>query len=308
MKTGIKILLLSLVFFVHTAVVSAQKVYTVDDVPNVRLSGMSHSVSNPDNTLSSETVAEIDRKLSALQQQTSIEVAVVVIESIGNDAPEDFGIRLFRQWGIGKEKKDNGLLILLITADRIVRFEVGYGLEGVLTDAMSKRIQATRMLPYLKSGDWDNAMITAVDAVSELLTDPNSDLRNEPENIQSVDNFTSGIITAIGTMFGLVFFAFIWIGLSLNRRKNKCPRCGTQMKVINTKTSMLTQHTRMVTTTLRCPKCGYTTTRNTTNHLGGSSGGFGGFGGFGGGSRGGGFGGGSFGGGSAGGGGATTRF
>jgi len=308
-KTGIKIFILSFVLFIHTAVVSAQTVYTVEDVPNVRLSGMSNSVSNPDNTLSPETVAEINRKLSALQQQTSIEVAVVVIESIGNDAPEDFGIRLFRQWGIGKEKKNNGLLILLITADRIVRFEVGYGLEGVLTDAMSKRIQTTRMLPYLKSGDWDSAMITAVDAVSELLIDPNSDLHNEPENIQSADNFTSGIITAIGTMFGLIFVAFIWIGLSLNRRKNKCPRCGAQMKVVNTKTSMLTRNTRMVTTTLRCPKCGYTTTRNTTNHFGGNSGGFGGFGGFGGGSfGGGGFGGGSFGGGSAGGGGATTRF
>lgn len=307
-KTGTKIILLLLSFLLPGAA-TAQKVYKVEDVPNVRLTSMSNSVSNPDNTLSSETVAEINRKLSALQQQTSIEVAVVVIESIGNDAPEDFGIRLFRQWGIGKEKKNNGLLILLITADRIVRFEVGYGLEGVLTDAMSKRIQTTRMMPYLKSGDWDNAMITAVDAVSELLTDPDSDLRNESESLQSTDNFTSGVFIAIGTMFGLIFLAFIWIAFSLQRRKNKCPRCGSQMKVIGTKTTRPSRNLQVDTTTLRCPKCGYTTTRSTTNHLGGNSGGFGGFGGFGGGSfGGGGFGGGSFGGGSAGGGGATTRF
>ncbi|MDL2230687.1 TPM domain-containing protein [Alistipes sp. OttesenSCG-928-L06] len=273
---------------------SAQRVYTVDDVPNVRLSGMGNSVSNPDGTLSETTVAEINRKLADLQQQTSIEVAVVVIESIGDDTPEDFGIRLFRQWGIGKQQKNNGLLILLVTADRIIRFEVGYGLEGVLTDAMSKRIQTTRMMPYLQSGDWDNAIIVAVDAVSELLTDPDSDLRNEPERARSQEeSFPFGMLLGLGMML-----VFLLLSVWGQRRKNRCPRCGTQMKIVDTKTYRVSPSLRRVATTLRCPKCGYTTTRNTTHNTGGGIGG--GMGGFGGG--------GSWGGGSAGGGGSTTRF
>ena len=130
---------------------AGQKVYKVNDVPNVRLVNAGSAVSNPDGTLSASAVDEVDRKLVALQRQISIEVAVVVISSIGDDTPEDFGISLFRKWGIGKAQKNNGLLILLVTGDRLVRFEVGYGLEGVITDAISKRIQTTRMMPYLRA-------------------------------------------------------------------------------------------------------------------------------------------------------------
>jgi uncharacterized protein len=155
-------------------------VATIDNVPNPALSG--GRVSNPDGVLQPATVATLNREILALQQQTSIEVAVVAVNSIGNMPPEDFGIGLLRKWGVGKKSKDNGMLILLVAGDRIVRFEVGYGLEGVMTDALSKRIQTVRMMPYLKTGNWDGAMLEAVRAVTEYFTDPNSDLRNEAEN------------------------------------------------------------------------------------------------------------------------------
>lgn len=282
-----------------------QKVYTPDQVPTA---SVGNYVSNPDGTLSAQTVARINSELLALQQQTSIEVAVVVVESIGDMSPEDFGIQLFRKWGIGKKDKDNGLLILLATGDRLIRFEVGYGLEGVLTDAISKRIQTTRMMPYLQSGDWDGAMLVAVDAVTELVTDPDSDLRNEPDNLsRGYDSPLGGMLFVLGAV--IVIMLVSWFAA---RRRNKCPRCGHQMKVVGSTTAQISRDTRLVTTTLRCPKCGYTTSRNTTQHTGGGGGFMGGFGGgmIGGMGRGGGFGGGfgGFGGGSAGGGGATSRF
>lgn len=282
---------------------AAQKVYTVDDVPNVRLADRGSAVSNPDGTLSAEVVDEVNRKLVALQRETSIELAVVVVGSIGQAAPEDFGLTLFRKWGIGKEQKNNGLLILLVTGDRIVRFEVGYGLEGVLTDAMSKRIQTTRMMPYLQKDDWGGAVVAAVDAVTELLTDPDSDLKNEPE--PQVDEYGSPIGGMLFLFGGLVVIVFI--AMLAQRRANRCPKCGAQMKVVGSQTTRLTSTSSRTTTTLRCPKCGHTVTRSTTNHSGGGIGGgmIGGMmGGFGGGRGGGG----SWGGGSAGGGGSTTRF
>lgn len=279
----------------------AQQVYTIDDVPNVQLADRNSTVSNPDGTLTDATVAELNGKLTELRQQTSIEAAVVVIESIGDALPEEFSVALFRKWGLGKKDKDNGVLILLMTGDRIVRFEVGYGLEGVLTDAMSKRIQTTRMMPYLRKNDWDGAVTAAVDAVVELLTDPDSDLQNEPEDAYTRDDAPPlWFLLFFFGGFALLAFAVIFISW----RANKCPQCGTQMKVVSTNTTRLTTTSRRRTTRLKCPKCGYTTSRSSITHTGGGAIGGGG-GGFGGGFSGGGSG---FGGGSSGGGGATTRF
>ncbi len=156
----------------------AQAVYTINSVPNPTGNGY---VSNPDGTLSTATVDEINSQLQSLRQATSVEVAVVVINSIGDASPEEFGIGLLRKWGVGKRGQNNGMLILIVTGDRIVRFEVGYGLEGVMTDALSKRIQTTRMMPHLQRNDWDGAALEAVKAVNEYFTDPDSDLRKATE-------------------------------------------------------------------------------------------------------------------------------
>lgn len=179
--TMMKIRHIILCLFAAVCTLGAQNVATIANTPDPSRTG--GRVSNPDGILTSQAVAELNREILALQRQTSIEVAVAVVESIGNVPPEDFGIGLLRKWGVGKKAKDNGMLILLVTGDRIVRFEVGYGLEGVMTDALSKRIQTMRMMPYLKSGDWNGAMLEAVRAVTEYFTDPDSDLRNEEDNL-----------------------------------------------------------------------------------------------------------------------------
>lgn len=187
----------------------AQKTYTVSQVPNPRTASAVGYVSNPDGTLSAATVSEIDRRLQALQRATSIEVAVAVIGSTGDVPIEEFGLELLRKWGVGKSDKNNGLLILLATDDRAVRFEVGYGLEGVVTDAMSKRIQTTRMMPFLRSRDWDGAMLAAVDAVTELVTDPNSDLRNEADAMGG----NGGGSPKGGVVFAVIALLFILLSL-----------------------------------------------------------------------------------------------
>lgn len=283
---------------------AAQRVHTIDDIPNPRTTAGGW-VSNPDGVLSPSTVANINTQLTQLQATTSVEVAVVVVESIGDAAPEDFGIALFRNWGIGRKDKDNGLLILLVTADRIVRFDVGYGLEGYITDALSKRIQTQRMMPYLRSGDWNGAALAAVEGVREILLDPASDLHSGVADEPETNPYTPLLI-----VFGAMIL-MILVGKIASRKALKCPQCGAQMKIVDTKSVRLSPTVTEITTTMKCPKCGYTTTKKRRNNIGSAVAGgmiggmMGGRGGFGGG-RGGGFGG--FGGGSAGGGGATTRF
>lgn len=291
--------------------VSAQnKVYTIDNVPEVRLTDRTQYVSDPENILSREAKSTINNLLYKLEEETTIETAVIVVPSIGVEDCFDFSHQLFNKWGVGKKEKDNGLVILLVTDQRCIQFYTGYGLEGDLPDAIAKRIQTQDMLPYLKEGDWDNGMIAGVNSVYHRLIKLGL-TGNE-------NNSTGG---ESDSFWGLIFIIFVPIllftilAVYMERKRNRCPRCGKNMwqrtdsKLISNKNGV-----RLEEITYVCRNCGYIRKVQKKsydqNYRGGGGlgpiigGGFGGGRGFGGG----GFGGGSFGGGSGGGGGAGTRF
>src|SRR6185436_2536337 len=93
------------------------------------------------------------------------EMAVVVINSLDGLSVEEFAVKLFELWGIGKKNRDNGLLLLWSTGDRRVRVEVGYGLEGTLPDGKVGGILDTYVMPKFKAGDFDQGLIDGVDAL-----------------------------------------------------------------------------------------------------------------------------------------------
>lgn len=299
-KFAIYIAALAAIFFAGT--LSAQEVYTVDRIPDVHRYDARRYVSDPENQLSPATVSELDRIAASIEAQTGVETAIVVVPSIGNDTPEDFAVRLFEKWGVGKKGRDEGVLILLVTQDRYIRFEVGYGLEGVLTDALSKRIQTQRMNSLLTRGDWDGGLIAGLTAIEELLTDPTSELRASETELESVP--WVGFTLIVGFFIFMYFF-----NRGATRRARKCPRCGHQMEVVDRTSRTVAPGVKEITTYMRCPHCGYTKNTKTRQDIGGAvvggtiAGSLGGLG------RGGagGFGGG-WGGGRSGGGGATSRF
>ena len=127
--------------------------YKVTDVPNPRNESSSNWVSNPNQILDESYVWEINNMLSQLEDSLSIEVAIVALSSIGEDIPAEFAHKLFEHWGIGKKADDNGLLILLVLDQRKVTFATGYGLEGVLPDALCFRIQQNEMVPWFRKND-----------------------------------------------------------------------------------------------------------------------------------------------------------
>ncbi|MDZ4715606.1 MAG: TPM domain-containing protein [Cytophagales bacterium] len=145
--------------------------YTVESVPNVKVQSNKY-VSNPDGILRQETVDELDRKLKELEVQTTAQVAVVVLQSIGDEEIFTFAQNLFTHWGIGAGQKDNGLLVLLVMDLRTVRFHTGQGLEGILPDVICKRIEMEQMVPKFKEGKNDEAMLAGLDGVIRVLTDP----------------------------------------------------------------------------------------------------------------------------------------
>ena len=153
--------------------------YTVKTVPNTKLENNSY-VSNPDKILSEGAVAEINSILENVEAQTSAQVAVVAIQSIGDEDIFNFAQELFNEWGIGQAKEDNGLLILLVTDKRTIRLHTGYGLEGDLPDIICKHIEVQKMVPHFKEGNYDLGIVEGVREVGSILTNTqySSDLRD----------------------------------------------------------------------------------------------------------------------------------
>ncbi len=156
-------------FIIFTVTALAQT--TIDAIPNQKLINGSY-VSNPDGILSTSTVAQIDTILRSLEAKATAQVAVVVVESIGEADIFEFAQKLFKTWGIGQKQNDNGLLVLFVNDQRTVRFHTGDGLEGVLPDVICKRIQRDFMVPAFKNKDYNAGMLTGIQQVAKILGDP----------------------------------------------------------------------------------------------------------------------------------------
>lgn len=154
--------------------------YTLDNIPNPKVRDSRTYVSNPDGIISESTVSELNVLLDSLQNSTRTEVAVVIVESIGNEYIEPFATALFKKWGIGKAKEDNGLLVLFVADQRKIRLEVGYGLEGVLPDAMCGRIRDESMIPYFKQGDYDTGFLKGIQQIVSVVKHENFVEKKEP--------------------------------------------------------------------------------------------------------------------------------
>lgn len=117
--------------------------------------------------------AAVTAKLAQLETDTGDQLVVVTLASLQDYEIEDYGYRLGRAWGIGNAENDSGVLLIVAPNERKVRLEVGYGLEPVLTDALSNQIIQNDILPPFRDGDYSRGIETGVDAViAQLRLDP----------------------------------------------------------------------------------------------------------------------------------------
>ena len=251
----------------------------------------------------------MDSILYALEQKTGIQTLVVAVTGIEGGDCFDFAHRLGQETGVGQKERDNGLVILLSTDERCVQFATGYGLEGILPDAICKRIQNRYMLPYFKDNNWNAGMVAGIRAVNGYLDGSMENIGND----KSENDPLEFII-----IFFVIFGGFIGIGLYANWRKTRCPHCKRhKLQRLSSKVIDRSNGTKTEEVVYKCRNCGHILRRKERSRdenykgprgggpfIGGMGGGF--FGGHGG--SGGGFSGGSFGGGSFGGGGAGSRF
>jgi uncharacterized protein len=161
------------------------------------------------NLLDDDFRSQLEERLRVLEKETGAQVVVLTIPSLEGDPIEDFSMRVVETWKLGRADTDDGVLILIARDERRMRIEVGYGLEGVLTDAQSGRIIDRLMAPRFREGDFDGGVGAAVEAVS-------SAIRGEPVQLPEKPARSSGINPA-GFIFFLIF-GLPFIGGALSAR------------------------------------------------------------------------------------------
>lgn len=159
--------------------------------------------------ISPGTEDAIAAELKALEQQESTQIAVLTVPSLKGDSIESFSIRVAEQWRIGQAEKDNGAILIVAKAERKLRIEVGYGLEGRLTDLMAGRIIRNVIVPEFKSGNFDRGIAEGVTAMIKTV-------RGEYSAAEKTEG--PGKSVPQSAIFALVVFAFLIIQLGRIRR------------------------------------------------------------------------------------------
>lgn len=174
--------------------------------------------------ISDSDEAEILSKAVALNDKTTAQVVTVTVESLDGKEPWEYALELGREWGVGTEEKDNGVVILLSESDREIYISVGYGLEGALPDSKTGRIIDVYGLGYLKQDDFSKGLAAIADAViNEVYIEygikpsidytPIANVTEGSENLQ-----TNGVKVAISW---IVMIIIVFVFLTIFSRRGK---------------------------------------------------------------------------------------
>jgi uncharacterized protein len=136
----------------------------------LNLPALSGRVVDEANILDQTTRTALTQKLEELEAKTTDQLVVVTLKSLQGTSIEDFGVQLGRGWRIGQQDKNNGVLLIVVPSEHKVRIEVGYGLEGTLTDAVSKLIIENAIIPRFRANDIPGGVTRGVDDIISVLT------------------------------------------------------------------------------------------------------------------------------------------
>jgi uncharacterized protein len=166
------------------------------------------------NLLSAEAKTRIGTALKAHEDKTTNQLVILTIPSLDGESIEPFAIKVFEKWKPGRKGKDNGAILIVVPQERKLRIEVGYGLEGTLTDAASSRIIRNVIAPHLKANNFDKGMEDGIAAMIALLEGNASD---SPEPADKAGHEASGFMdisapsmsTGERILFGVFIFGII---------------------------------------------------------------------------------------------------
>jgi uncharacterized protein len=184
-----------------TAIAVAQ---TLQPVPPLsgRIVDLSH-------TLSADQSQSLDALLKDFEQRKGSQIAVLIVPRTEPEAIEQYAIRVAEQWKLGRKKIDDGAILVVAKDERALRIEVGYGLEGTITDAVSKLIIVNDIAPKFKTGDYDGGILAGVDDLVSAVSVDAGTWQPQHHASQRQDQATGWIIPLIF----LFFFLTVMISL-----------------------------------------------------------------------------------------------
>jgi uncharacterized protein len=159
------------------------------------------------------TRASVEAKLAALEDKSGIQFVVATVKSLGGQAIEPYANQLFRTWRLGEKQKNNGVLLLIAPNERKARIEVGYGLEGTLTDALSKLVIANAIAPRFNAGDFGGGVERGVDDMIAVLTTDSAEWRPRLKVRQDQDEIDWMPLLAF-----LLILIMFWLSMRNARR------------------------------------------------------------------------------------------
>jgi uncharacterized protein len=180
--------------------------------------------------LDAATRESLRAKLAALEAKTGDQLVVATVKSLNGNSVEEYANRLFRRWQLGQRGKNNGVLLLHAPAERKIRIEVGYGLEGTLTDAITKYIIQNAITPRFKANDFSGGMTRGVDDIIKVLDGGAEEFKqraapkqswNLPPDAIFMAIFALVIITtSMGGLIGPIHALFVWLGWAKKKPKS----------------------------------------------------------------------------------------
>lgn len=188
-----KLFLLGFSFLLIVGSGAAQRVD--DSVPTLR-----ERVTDLTGTLSRSDIDELNSRLAQFEKETSTQIVVAIIPSLEGGSIEEYTLRLAEKNNVGKKGKDNGALLVIAKEDHRLRIEVGYGLEGVLTDALGDQIIRRIIVPKFRQDDYAGGVAAGVDAI---MSATKGEFKGEPEDRKNGRNFSLLTVFVLFILFGI---------------------------------------------------------------------------------------------------------
>lgn len=164
--------------------------------------------------LDQNVIHTLEEKLKTHEKETSNQIAVLIIPSLEGEILEEYSLKVATTWKLGQKEKNNGVLLLIVINDRKLRIEVGYGLEGVLTDALCSRIIRNQITPYFKQGNFSQGVENGVNSILDALNgtyqsneeNQNFILENDSNYLDILNQIDNSVPLFFRIFMGFIFF------------------------------------------------------------------------------------------------------
>jgi len=161
------------------------------------------------NVISADVRSDLEAESKGLEEKSGTQLVVATVKSLQGSDIESYANELFRSWKLGQAQKNNGVLLLVAPNEHKVRIEVGYGLEGTLTDALSSVIISSAIIPRFKAGDFSGGVEHGVDGIISVLDGDSADW--QPQAVQSAfrSDDSPGALNALLPILGFLGVALV---------------------------------------------------------------------------------------------------